>query len=134
MIDSDDLREQVERERREQMAKEREEWIASLRPKDWLVNGGEVKGYNAEIWSRLDWSRAWMDMGFSPGGNPGPYWHVPWDDDGDELWARLYPKVLRSKWLLTIRQAAAEAYAAQPLGDTGKKAVRDETNRIPEGA
>jgi hypothetical protein len=58
MIDSDDLREQVERERREQMAKEREEWIASLRPKDWLVNGGEVKGYNAEIWSRLDCPRS----------------------------------------------------------------------------
>ena len=28
-------------------------------------------------WDMLDWSKAWIDLGPSPAGNPGPYWKVP---------------------------------------------------------
>jgi hypothetical protein len=41
-----------------------------------------------------DWSRAWVDPGPSPSGNPGPYLHVPWPYEPDEeFWARIYPVI-----------------------------------------
>jgi len=105
------IRAECDEHRREQLATEREQWIESLDPKDWLLNGEPVKGdYMMEKWDALDWSKAYMDMGPSPIGNPGPYWHVPCHIDGDDLVMRLYPQVLRTKWLLTIRQAVEEAY------------------------
>jgi len=45
-----------------------------------------------------DWSRAWVDDGPSPAGNPGPCLHVPWsyrerpEQEPEELWARVYPR------------------------------------------
>lgn len=66
-----------------------------------------------EMWADLDWSRAYMDMGPSPVGNLGPYWHVPRPSDGTQH--RLYPNVLRSKWLLVIRRACEEAAAGKSL-------------------
>lgn len=82
------------------------EWLKGLTHKDWLHNGSRC---SAEQWGQLDWSKAFMDMGASPMGNLGPYWHVP-DLDGDCV-HRLYPKVLQSKWLLLIRRAISEARA-----------------------
>lgn len=75
-----------------------------LNPDDWLFDGRPVKGYLLERWHKLNWSRAWMDMGPSPAGNPGPYWHVPLPEDGTVH--RLYPRVLRTKWLSIVRVIA----------------------------
>jgi hypothetical protein len=87
-----------------------EGWLEGLSEKDWLLDGEAIRSeYQKTKWAKLDWSRAWMDMGPSPMGNPGPYWHVPWDYDGEELWARCYPKLLLTKWLPLVRQACEEA-------------------------
>ena len=37
----------------------------------WLLNGSRTTANN-ELWVRLDWSKAWLDMGPSVAGNPGP--------------------------------------------------------------
>jgi hypothetical protein len=79
-------------------------WLSGLTHKDWLRDGHRC---SKEQWDLLDWSKAWMDMGPSVAGNPGPYWHVP-DRDGD-CSHRMYPKILRGKWLRLIRRAIAEA-------------------------
>lgn len=84
-------------------------WFGTLKPTDWLIDGSPVRS-RPEIWNTLDWSRAWLDLGPSPAGNPGPYWHVPWDADGEEVWARLYPKITQTKWQPLIRHAI-EAHA-----------------------
>lgn len=99
-------------EQRKRLAEERLEWIASLDPNDWLFDGRPIRIGMLDAWKDLDWSRARMDMGPSVAGNLGPYWHVP--RIKAETTHRLYPKVLRSKWLLTIRQACAEAGKAKP--------------------
>jgi hypothetical protein len=52
-------------------------------------------------WATLDWSRAYVDAGPSPAGNPGPYIKVPWHHPSDpDTWdveteQRLYPKSLK---------------------------------------
>jgi len=79
-------------------------WLEGLSHKDFLFNGSTC---TEDAWARLDWHRAYVDMGPSPAGNAGPYWHVP--RPCDETIQRLYPKVLRSKWLLLIRRAVEEA-------------------------
>lgn len=79
-------------------------------PKDWMLNGEAIrKDWQKLQWSKLDWSRAWLDMGPSPAGNPGPYWHVPWDMSGEELWARLYPKLGLSRHLSLLERVAKDA-------------------------
>lgn len=80
-------------------------WLDGLSHGDWLYDG---RPCSAAQWARLDWSGAWVDIGPSPTGNPGPYWHVPLLDDDDETVHRLYPKVLKSKWLAVIQQAMIE--------------------------
>ena len=59
-----------------------------------LVNG---YGVSAKRWAAMqfDWSTACVDGGPSPAGNTGPYLHVKRGDvdEGDELWARIYPRV-----------------------------------------
>jgi hypothetical protein len=80
-------------------------WLDGLGPQDFLLDGRRC---TPAQWASLDWKRAYVDMGPSPAGNLGPYWHVPYRHDDDELSARLYPKVLRSKWLGLIRQAIDE--------------------------
>lgn len=61
-------------------------------PHNSLVNGyGMRKG-----WEFLDWSRARIDRGPSPAGNPGPYYHVPWREPSfgdDPPIYRVYPRV-----------------------------------------
>jgi hypothetical protein len=52
---------------------------------------------NAEVWSELQFDRAWTDRGPSPAGNPGPYLKVPrpWIQKGkqiDETVHRIYPR------------------------------------------
>lgn len=104
-----DILAEVEANRRARHATERKEWIASLSPRDWLFDGSPIRGQAMlERWHGLDWSQAYMDIGPSVMGNPGPYWHVPLPSE--ETVHRLYPKVLTTKWLLTIRQAIGEAY------------------------
>ena len=77
---------------------------------DWLFDGYPIRtDRQKHNWSKLDWSRAYIDMGPSPAGNPGPYWHVPWDCDGEELWARLYPKLVTTKWQPLVAQAIIDA-------------------------
>lgn len=91
------------------MAESLPAWLEGLTHKDFLFNGTKC---SPEMWTELDWTRAYMDMGPSPAGNVGPYWHVP--RPSDDTRHRLYPKVLRSKWLLLIRRAVEEAVAAKP--------------------
>jgi len=87
---------------------------------DWLFDGYPIRtDRQKHNWSKLDWSRAYIDMGPSPAGNPGPYWHVPWDCDGEELWARLYPKLVTTKWQPLVAQAiiGAKALAKREAAD-----------------
>ena len=98
-------------------------WLEGLTHKDFLFDGTPC---NEETWAELDWSRAYVDMGPSPAGNVGPYWHVP-RPRGDTV-HRLYPKVLKSKWLLLIRRAIEEAIEAdrRPADPApGRKAPRN---------
>ena len=54
-----------------------------------LVDG---VGISAKRWAAMqfDWSRAVVDKGPSPAGNPGPYLHVP--AGNGETWHRIYPR------------------------------------------
>lgn len=71
--------------------------LAHLTHKDWLLDGRKIQGAAMlAMWNDLDWPKAWIDLGPSPAGNPGPYWHVPLRS-GDTS-HRLYPKVLQTKW------------------------------------
>ncbi|WP_434888698.1 hypothetical protein [Bradyrhizobium sp. HKCCYLS2038] len=58
-----------------------------------------------EQWADLDWARAWIDMGPSPAGNGGPYWHVPLKTG--ETVHRLYTR-LPSKWRRLLQHAITE--------------------------
>ena len=91
------------------------DWQKGLQMGDWLLDGSHIRSADQKLkWTKLDWSRAWMDMGPSPAGNLGPYWHVPWDFEGEELWARLYPKLVLTKWLPLVRHAIKEAVERPP--------------------
>lgn len=94
-------------------------WYADLEMKDWLYDGNRMGPRWRDAWKALDWSTARMDMGPSPAGNPGPYWHVT-DKDGD-CTHRLYPKLLHNPaHLIIVRQAVEEARPlANPKGDRG---------------
>lgn len=52
-------------------------------------------GMSQKRWDAMafDFSRAWVDAGPSPAGNPGPFLKVPAIRDGDELVHRIYPKL-----------------------------------------
>lgn len=82
-------------------------WREGLSHEDWLMDGSPIRS-KADIdrFNRLDWSKAFVDLGPSIAGNLGPYWHVPMG--GGDTVHRLYPKILQSKWLLLIRQACEE--------------------------
>jgi hypothetical protein len=82
---------------------------------DWLLNGEPIRRKEQKLlWSKLDWSRAYLDKGPSPAGNPGPYWHVPWNFDGEKLWARLYPKLMMSRHLPLLQRIARDAALTPP--------------------
>ena len=103
--------------RRERAARIAKIWRDKLSPGDWLFDGSPVRGkVMLARFANLDWAKAWVDLGPSPGGNLGPYWHVPLRrtiidgelyDDGDTV-HRLYPKVLQSRWALLILHACFE--------------------------
>ena len=85
-------------------------WLVETGPSDWLFDGLPMRGPIRERWHHLDWANARLDMGPSPAGNLGPYWHVPlrkvhgrWE--GDTI-HRLYPKL--GKWLPMIREMIAQ--------------------------
>ena len=86
---------------------ERPAWLAGLDRRDFLFDGHAPP--SEEVWDQLDWSAAWVDQGPSLAGNLGPYWHVPRPATGTVHC--LYPKLLRSKWLLLVHQAVAESFA-----------------------
>lgn len=82
------------------------DWLKGTTRKDWLCDG---RYCTQDRWDNLNWAKAYCDMGPSPGGNPGPYWHVPLIK-GDTV-HRLYPKLLKTKWLGVVRQAVKEREA-----------------------
>lgn len=101
---------------------------------DWLFDGYPIRtDRQKHNWSKLDWSRAYIDMGPSPAGNPGPYWHVPWDCDGEELWARLYPKLVTTKWQPLVAQAIIDAkvLASREAADRIKALERELDESVP---
>jgi hypothetical protein len=85
---------------------ERPAWLGDTTHKDWLWDGVPIRGVLIAKFAELDWSRAWVDMGPSIAGNPGPYWHVPYPPE--DTVHRLYPKLLMTKWLPIVRQAVDE--------------------------
>lgn len=93
-------------------------WLDGLTHKDWLFDGHPIRGrVMLARFENLDWEKAWVDLGPSVAGNPGPYWHVPLKEtviDGDvydcgDTVHRLYPKLLLSKWLPLVRHAIEES-------------------------
>lgn len=77
------------------------DWLSGLTHKDWLLDGRPIRGeHMLAIFNGLQWPKAVMDLGPSPAGNPGPYWHVP--DADDDCSHRLYPK-LPKKWRGLVR-------------------------------
>lgn len=113
-----EIRQRVDAERREYAAEVAAKWRDGLTYKDWLFDGQPIRGrVMIERFNNLDWPNAWIDMGPSVTGNPGPYWHVPLKetvidgavyDYGDTV-HRLYPKIITGKWGLLILQACLEA-------------------------
>lgn len=87
-------------------------WMRGLKPGDWLYDGRPLRFPRDQgLWDNLNWSGAYVDLGPSPAGNLGPYWHVPVIDDQEGRLGshhRLYPKVLATKWCGLIRQAIDE--------------------------
>ncbi len=59
---------------------------------------------NRALWAQLDFSKAWVDPGPSPTGNPGPYLKVPTLDM--EATHRVYPR-----WQVGDRVWARETFA-----------------------
>jgi hypothetical protein len=109
---------QIEAERKERAAKIAQIWREGLSHNDWLFDGCPIRGsVMIARFNNLDWSKAYIDLGPSIAGNPGPYWHVPLKKTvidgvvyacGDTI-HRLYPKILESKWALLILHACNEA-------------------------
>lgn len=93
----------------------KQSWLNNLSHKDWLFDGSPIHGKDMlDKWARLDWSRAWLDMGPSIAGNVGPYWHVPLKGP-DGTTHRLYPKILKTKWLHLIRRAIEESVTRERM-------------------
>jgi hypothetical protein len=113
-----ELEAQIEAERKERAATVAEIWRDDLSHKDWLFDGSPITSkVMIARFNNLDWDNAYVDLGPSIAGNPGPYWHVPLKetiidgglyDCGDTV-HRLYPKVLRSKWAMLILHACYQA-------------------------
>lgn len=110
--------------RRRRVARVAEIWRNDLSHKDWLFDGSPIRGkVMLARFNNLDWPKAWLDLGPSIAGNPGPYWHVPLKEtviDGEvydlgDTVHRLYPKVLQSKWAMLILHAC---YSAQSLRES----------------
>lgn len=115
---------ELEAERKKRAARIAETWRDRLSHKDWLFDGSEIRGrVMLTRFNNLDWSKAWVDLGPSIVGNPGPYWHVPlketWIDgelyDCGDTVHRLYPKVLQTKWQPLILHACFQAQQKRPL-------------------
>lgn len=109
---------QINAERNERAASIAKIWRESLSPQDWLFDGRPVRSkVMLARFANLDWDNAWLDLGPSIAGNPGPYWHVPLKEtviDGElydcgDTTHRLYPKVLQSKWAMLILHACYES-------------------------
>lgn len=115
---SPELMAQIEADRQERVDAVAKIWRTGLTHKDWLFDGRPIRG-NVMLarYNNLDWDSAWIDLGPSLFGNPGPYWHVPlketWIDgelyDCGDTVHRLYPKVLQSKWAMLVLHACYES-------------------------
>ncbi|MBE3065157.1 MAG: hypothetical protein IMZ69_09095 [Spirochaetes bacterium] len=53
---------------------------------------GSISNFWREHWHQLNFSRAWVDGGPSPAGNPGPYLHVPIRAGAGDTTHRVYPR------------------------------------------
>lgn len=98
-------------------------WLGATTHKDWLFDGGPM---TTDIFVNLDWSKARLDTGPSPGGNLGPYWHVPLLN---ETTHRLYPKA--GKWLGVMREACRAVRYQERLGCVEK--IKDLTETVFHG-
>ena len=114
---SPELMATIESDRKERALAVAKIWRENLSHKDWLFDGRPVRGHvMLARFNNLDWSNAYLDLGPSIAGNPGPYWHVPLKETiiDDEMYDcgdtvhRLYPKVLQSKWGMLILYACYE--------------------------
>lgn len=115
---SPELEAQIEADRKERAAEVAKVWREGLSHKDWLFDGSPIRSpVMIARFNNLDWDNAYVDLGPSIAGNPGPYWHVPLKEtwiDGDlydcgDTVHRLYPKVLRTKWAMLILHACYQA-------------------------
>jgi len=61
--------------------------------KCWRIDGARITKPMLRCWSALDWSTASVDMGPSPAGNEGPYFHVECAFHGAVH--RLYPRTIQ---------------------------------------
>lgn len=84
-----------------------------LTHKDWLFDGCPIRSEeDLARFEALDWTNAFVDLGPSPAGNCGPYWHVgfkpgtKYAEEGTRH--RLYPKIVTGKWAPLIYQACLE--------------------------
>jgi len=91
------------------------EWVGES--KNWLIDGYNITKSDEGVWNRLDWQKSWVDIGPSPAGNLGPYWHVPMKEHADNEGGvhRLYPKVMRTKWAEIIHVACKEYAESEKL-------------------
>lgn len=97
-------------------------WWADLDPADWLFDGHPIKIGWMDAWRKLDWSKAWLDMGPSPAGNVGPYFHVP--DDDDDAVHRLYPKALRKPNLRAMLEGVMSVAIARATAEERERAAK----------
>lgn len=106
----DEVMAQIKVERKARAAEIAKVWRDGLSHKDWLFDGRPIRGERMiDRFNKLDWGKAWIDLGPSVAGSLGPYWHVPLHYDDDDTVHRLYPKVLQTKWALLVLHACHEA-------------------------
>lgn len=118
-VSSPEIMAWVEAQRKEYRAEVAGVWRKELKAKDWLLDGHPIRAKWAfAMFDNLDWEKAWLDLGPSIAGNPGPYWHVPLKESAGDTVHRLYPKILLSRWGMLILHACFEAQA-KAVGQTG---------------
>jgi len=111
-----------------------------------LLDGQPVgrSGRQRAIWDGLDWSRAVVDHGPSPDGQPGPCFKAPGakSGPGGETWHRVYPIYQpgddlwgRETWaMLGQGEAAAPVHALRdPQGQPARIVYRADNPRIALG-
>jgi hypothetical protein len=85
------------------------------------MHNSNIDGHGVwkDLWNRLDFSRAWVDPGPSPGGNPGPYLKTPTKDK--KTVHRIYPRVFPDDilWVRESWQKIGDCPICYASGTTG---------------